>query len=945
LFDCLLLSRKWFSAIFIFSGFLLLTFYEIVEILKRFNNFNGYTLLLFMPLILKQNLKFEFKTIIMKKVFMIIAIVAGTLDRGVLEAALPCDFEPEPVVIEGNEEWSSVHYIHSNIEIEQGATLTITGEVYMAEQAGITVKRGGLLLIDGGRITNDCNGLWKGIQVWGDPKQDQVLPYQGIVMLRNNAVIENAKAGIRTVKIADTPPGDNDLVDLNYSGGMVQAAQAVFRNNKAAIVFFKYPANGYTFKSRSFINNTDFIADNDYFLENGEYTFADLKEIDGVKFTFCRFRNQTGYEYFGTGIKSFNSTFFIEGKCTGGNPCEVWENGEFNNLEYGIYATAGKPLPFADIRHTDFDGNYKGVYIGGMTNARITDNRFLFYDTESEDNYGLYLNQSTAYKIEENFFELVQLQNHNGIGLIINNSVQEPNLIYRNTFYRLDYGIIAQNNNRDAEGNGLQLKCNTFDYCAFDQVITWDETLNEETGIAANQGSSSPNPEDMAGNLFYIPPGPVNGDFDDINNEANHIVYFYPLNNDDLDVIPVDYTENTVTLEPENISPNDWTYEDGCPPDETGGGGGSEEELRGNIAQTNFAIDSTESLLALLIDGGNTEATQTDVETSVPPETMQVYSDLMNKSPYLSDTVVSTAIEKEDVLPGAMIRDIMVANPNTAKSEALMNKLDNRWDPLPEYMKAQIFQGRSIVSIREETESVLAARKLEKAKYFNALVRLYLKDTLNPQASIDSLEVLLQHEPSLNAQYRLAMLSMEQGAWSVGLGVLNSIPTQFELTASEANEHLQFIELYNLLSGMAQQEKTVFEADSIAIASLMEMEGSQSGQASVYARNILLALDQTTYEEPVLLPELLKSAIAQDEYNTLISKANEAPGYIRIKPNPAKDYIIVEYELEQETNASIDINDITGNIKSHLKIHNLQDQVTVNTRDWKPGIYIATLST
>ncbi len=63
-------------------------------------------------------------------------------------------------------------------------------------------------------------------------------------------------------------------------------------------------------------------------------------------------------------------------------------------------------------------------------------------------------------------------------------------------------------------------------------------------------------------------------------------------------------------------------------------------------------------------------------------------------------------------------------------------------------MKAQILQGRSIVSIREETESRLAAFKLEKARYFNALVRYYLNDTVNPQASGDSLKMLLANEPT-----------------------------------------------------------------------------------------------------------------------------------------------------------------------------------------------------
>ncbi|MBN2175054.1 MAG: T9SS type A sorting domain-containing protein, partial [Bacteroidales bacterium] len=466
--------------------------------------------------------------------------------------------------------------------------------------------------------------------------------------------------------------------------------------------------------------------------------------------------------------------------------------------------------------------------------------------------------------------------------------------------------------------------------------------MNTKKGIAQKQGSSSSTPEAMAGNLFQDNGPPYFDDYDDILNEANSITYYYPSNSNDDDVEPRDYTAN-VTPVAKIIIPNDWTYENGCPPDEAGGGGGSEEELRGNITQSNLSIDSTETVLALLIDGGNTVATQTDVETSIPPETMQVYTDLMSKSPYLSDTVVSTAIEKEDVLPGAMIRDIMVANPNTAKSEALMNKLDERWDPLPEYMKAQILAGRSIVSIREETESVLAARKLEKAKYFNALVRLYLEDTLNPQASTDSLKALLQQEHNLNAKYRLAMVSMDQGAWSEGLGVLNNIPGQFELSASEANEHLQFTALYNLLSNIAQQGKTVFEADSTMMVSLMEIEADNSGMASAYARNVLLALDQMEYEEPILFPDMLKSAIAQNEFNTLISKINEALGYFRIKPNPAKDYIIVEYELEEKIATTIDITDITGNLKDRLNTTNRQDQLTVNIQDWKPGIYIATL--
>ncbi len=845
------------------------------------------------------------------------------------------------VVHNTQETWNFRRYLpYKVITIKEGAQLTITADLFLDEYAKIIVERKGKLIVDGGRITCSC-GLWKGIEVWGDPTKSSDVNNQGLVWIMNGGTIENAACGIRAVKMAlpDGGGGQGEIAHLDYSGGLVWANGAEFINNKEAVRFYKYPATGYTFPNKSFFWGIRFETNDNYIGSSHPEYFVNLSDINKVNFLGCEFINNTAQQNFQTGgIYSYNSQFYVEGNQSG----STWDNNLFSNMQYGIYAIASNPNRFADIRHCDFDNNFRGVFINGMSNAVVVANNFKINSPFSQSNggYGLYLDHSTGYKIEENNFSHVG-HPPTGVGLVVNQSGGQTNQVYRNWFTNLACGMDIQGENR-SNTSGLVLKCNQYEGTVMDKIITWDELkITKAAGIAASQGSSSSNPEAMAGNLFQID---NSGNDDDILNEANHITYYYPSNYGPgfSRVRPIDFTENTVTPQEEDFEPQ-WTFENGCPPEEAGGGGSSEEELRGNISQSNLTIDSTENLLAMLIDGGNTEMTQTDVETSVPLETIQVYNDLMNKSPYLSDTVMSTAIEKEDVLPGAMIRDIMVANPNSAKSEALINKLDNRWDPLPEYMKAQILQGRSIVSIREETESVLSARKLEKATYFNALVRFYLEDTLNPQASNDSLEVLLQQENSLNAKYRLALLGLEHGAWSEGLGILNSIPAQFELTVSETNDHQQFTALYNLLSDIAQQGKTVLEADSTAIVSLVEIEEGNSGQASAYARNILLALNQMEYEEPILLPDMLKSAIAQEEYNTLINKANGAPGYLSIKPNPAKDYIIVEYKLVQETGASIDITDITGNLKTYLNVSNWQDQVIVNTQDWKPGIYIAAL--
>jgi len=53
--------------------------------------------------------------------------------------------------------------------------------------------------------------------------------------------------------------------------------------------------------------------------------------------------------------------------------------------------------------------------------------------------------------------------------------------------------------------------------------------------------------------------------------------------------------------------------------------------------------------------------------------------------------------------------------------------------------------------------------------------------------------------------------------------------------------------------------------------------------------------------------------------------------------------VILEYKLETDVPATIHIQDVKGNTIHSLDIMNQQDQVTVITHDWKPGLYIAGL--
>ncbi|MEZ5195261.1 MAG: hypothetical protein R2764_02300 [Bacteroidales bacterium] len=79
----------------------------------------------------------------------------------------------------------------------------------------------------------------------------------------------------------------------------------------------------------------------------------------------------------------------------------------------------------------------------------------------------------------------------------------------------------VQGKNRALTGEGLQLKCNEYNGTVMDKVIAWDAPVgNPEAGVAASQGASGSNPEDMAGNLFQNDGQTANGDFDDILDEG-----------------------------------------------------------------------------------------------------------------------------------------------------------------------------------------------------------------------------------------------------------------------------------------------------------------------------------------------------------------------------------------------------------------------------------------
>ena len=558
----------------------------------------------------------------------------------------------------------------------------------------------------------------------------------------------------------------------------------------------------------------------------------------------------------------------------------------------------------------------------------------------SQWSYGMYLDACSGYHVENNEFYETSTSPVT-IGLIVNNSGTLSNEIYRNTFHNLKIATLSQNENRnpDDDNGGLCYRCNKFiknDSMAgpdnFDFAITFSGTYTESIGIAKNQGYLSGNTLAPAGNMFQ--PSPASSHYD-FYNEGNPIDYYYHSQT----LLPY-----RLRPRPENIYgtvnpiPVDVQFnENSCP--STLSGGGSSENIE-NLTHAMGQSDSIGGVLNALVDGGSTNVLNFDVATSTPPEALQTRNELIAKSPYLSDTVMKTSVAKQDVLDNAMIRDVLVANPHSAKSDEIINMLEDRINPMPDYMMEQILVGEDTVSALEILEAKKACWDGEATKAYTRLLNYFEGDSLTP-ANEDSLNWLFNYRNTISSQYDKAAWFHAKGDYSQSQSVLGLIPSTFNLSTSEQAVHEAYLDFFPLSEQIHSDTMGVFMVDSATVSSLQLIANSNTGEPAAYARNILIASGKITYQEPILLPDN-NFKQAKKKFRGVNTSGDKQ--VLIVYPNPARDYFVVRFNLENFS-SQILLTLYYGNgkiVHSHSCKGKL-DEVIISTTNLKTGLYLLVL--
>ena len=816
--------------------------------------------------------------------------------------------------------FSTPKWFTHNLTLRPNSILTITSTVKFNQGCKIIVMPGAQLIINGGILTSTCPGFWNGIEVQGNSNLAQIpISNQGYVHIYNQGKIENANPGI-----------------YSENGGIIIAENASFTNNQRSVIIANYPGWNYsTFKRCSFyLSDKERITGTPYFIG------AEL--VEPIEIIGCTFLNETGvsYPYRGIGVVSLDAEIYITAKYPElpNQPDTI--KSIFTGMTYGVYSLHSGTQYAIHIYDAIFNQNQKGAYLSGFNGSsylEVARSKFRVLDPGLPDagelpTYGLYLNNCTGYTIEENKF-YCGAQDKNGFGLIINESGPYDNEIYNNAFYNLQTGSQAQGCNRYSYPNdgGLCYKCNDFSQNVNDILIVSDaapSTPNQ--GISIYQGTKTT----AAKNTFTV----GNNNSYDIHNPFDQIEYHHDQYYGSANVIPYP----TVGVHNNIVDNSYYNKLSDCPSNT--GGSTDIDELLGELNLANIESDSIFEDLSNLVDGGSTQELVTTVETSVPPEAVEINNNLLSQSPFLSDSVMKSAIEKEEVLPNAMIRDILVENPQSAKSDALMEALDQRFVPMPDSMMAHIMTGQNILGAKEEKELELAYQRQKASIAAKKLKRIYNTDTTGI-FGIDSLISMVSEENSLMSRYDLVSLYYKKGMFETGNALLNNIQFIFQLTGEQQAHHNMYISLFPIIQQVVTDSNGLESIDSLQVATLSLLAQNDQYAPGAYARNILVKTGLLQYQEPILIGSNLKE--------TRKWKLNDPShgGYdefmLKIFPNPAKGYFVVEYraakEASQDGALSVSVTTVSGKEVMNLMAGRNYDQIAVPTDNLPSGSYIVSL--
>ena len=871
----------------------------------------------------------------------------------------PLVHNDNPTIITGDVVWDRETFgtnkvIENDIIIEDGAKLTITKgnssgiTLKMLPESKIIVKPGGKLILDG--CTLDCycnNDMWQGIQVWGDNTKDQLSHnghyYQGYLEMKNNATIKNAICAV-------------DLRNPNHwnsTGGIIHASNCSFLNNAKAIHAINYnqtAPNGNILNYNAIFTKCTFTINEAYRGTATFYKHVDLANVTGVRFHGCDFSIEVddgggggggpvridNVSYWTEGIAAYNAGFTVDGIYSyyHNGTTQVDKKSTFKGFHAGAYSVidgAGGPKTFT-VKDCEFSNNDFGVFAIDPKYATVLNSTFIVgHDDSRTCNAGIFFNSTRGFLIEENTFTKGDnAVEGNNYGVIVKNS-EAVNELYRNTFVGLYCGNIAVGKNIKYVHDyapGLTYCCNDNDGNEIDFYV---EILNSQVyeGIQRSQG----NMEIPAGNTF--------------SDNANY--HFYN------EGIFVDYYYNPATegATPDvnklyRVSPHNTSGLNDCPSNYGGSNNPVSPVLppqRRQQAEQQFnesqnIYNSLKAVYDSRMDGGSTTNTVSEVEAAQPEDMWNLRSMLLNTSPYLSDDVLYAAADRDDVFPVSVLFEILLSNPDELKNDELIDYMENKNTPLPDYMIDILHEVASGTSARTVLLSNMARYNHEAQKAAGDIIRSIMNDSIIDR---NDLVTWLGNLQDIGGDRDIISIYMAEGDFDDAFTLANMLPTLYNLEGDDLVDHNDYMQLITLYRALVQDGRTTMQLNATEKSLVEDIAYNGKGTSQAMAKSLLTIYGE--FDEECPQPSISSNGRGVGKTTYTEDDISRAMGLsLKVNPNPANTWVAVDYTLPKGfNNAVITLTNSMGMEVYTQNVHGERGQHVIDLQKLPVGVYILTI--
>ncbi len=820
--------------------------------------------------------------------------------------------------------WNTNKSLYYNVEIESGATLTIQNCTVLASQlVKIIVKPGGKLIIDNSTITSLCNHQWQGIEVWGNHLQHQ-WPYNGTSYYQGYVKVDQSTLSNAICAISLWKPGD-----YAKTGGILIADASYFTNNTQSIRALNYknfhPATIAEMDYQAIIDDCKFEIKSDY---NGDYRFfkhVDLAKVRGVRFTGCDFSlsfTAPNVDNYNHGIAAYDAGFSANAVCRSTQtPCpEVdYDKCTFSGFHHAISANnVGSSNTFY-VNRAVFDNNVIGIQINSVKNFIVVNSSFGVGSTTRPDcSYGIYMESSTGFSVEENTF-------NKKTGALCNNTVgiftrltEGVDDIYRNKFIGLTSGNYTKEKNYKPEyWTGLEFLCNENTGNISDFYVEYMPQYTSDA-IQAQQGTRY----SAAGNTFS-----PNATWHFYNGGDYLVGYYYRNASNEIPDVQKIFG---VTLELATVQPADFCvshYGTGDPKEKVLLNEEERIQEEYNYATASLDYNGVESLYNDLIDGGSTEMTMTEVNQATLGSMLSVKNDLLLSSPHLSEEVLRLVSDRTEVFPDIAIFDILVANPDELKKEELLIYLEEKEDPLPDYMIEILRQVAAGTSYKTVLHEEMNKHSHLKARAANAILRSILN---SESVNYEDLRNWLDNIGTLEADRQIINSYLAEDNYTAALSLAGTLATKYNLSGIDLEVNDAYLCCLNLVIALASTGRDYSELTFEEISFLDETIAGNLDYASTMAKSIKTRYNSIANCDCPIIEE-------SNQKSGSINANKLASDYgfsVSVNPNPASKWVTFSYTLPlNETSGVIEIKDLNGKSLKAISLNGNMGQAIWDVSD------------